>query len=226
MRSLPAWVAGLGARLAGRGAGHRAIFTRIFRRNEWGSAECVSGHGSTLERTAAFRTDLAALLATLGTRVLLDAPCGEFGWIAEVADGVGHYVGVDVVDEIVARNQRHASPRRRFLRADITADPLPCADVVLCRDALVHFSLADARAALENFRRSGSAWLLATTFVARDANPEMRTGGWRPLNLQAPPFGFPPPEAILDERCLHSGGIWRDKRLALWRLDSLPPGSG
>jgi len=40
---------------------------------------------------------------------------------------------------------------------DITSDPLPRADVILCRDCLVHFSLADAQAAIGNFARSGSA---------------------------------------------------------------------
>jgi len=29
----------------------------------------------------------------------------------------------------------------------------------------------------------------------------------------------------VDERCSHSGGKWRDKRLALWALASLPTSS-
>jgi hypothetical protein len=53
-------------------------------------------------------------------------------------------------------------------------------------------------------------------------NAEIRTGGWRPLNLQAAPFGFPPPEWSIDERCEADEGRYRDKRLGVWRLAALP----
>ena len=31
-------------------------------------------------------------------------------------------------------------------------------------------------------------------------------------------WGFPAPVKAIDEKCLHTGGIYADKRLALWRL--------
>jgi SAM-dependent methyltransferase len=221
-------------RLAGRilarirpAADHRAVFGGIFRRNEWGHAESVSGPGSTRARGADFTPELVALLRRLETRTLLDAPCGDFNWIAEAADAVERYVGVDVVPELVERNLRdHAAGGRSFLLADISRDALPAADVVLCRDCLVHFSARDVWATLANFRRSGSRYLLTTTFVARGANADIRTGSWQPLNLQAAPFRFPPPLELVDERCTHTGGIFRDKRLGLWELASLPSRRG
>ena len=207
--------------LAGVRGGHRAIFTRIYRRNAWGSAESVSGTGSTRARGADFSAALVEVLARLETRVLLDAPCGDCNWIGLVADAVPAYVGVDVVPELVARCREHmAGDGRTFVCADLTRDPLPPADVVLCRDCLVHFSFADARAALLNFRRSGAKWLLTTTFVDVRKNLDIRTGGWRMLNLQAPPFSFPEPEALIDER--HPDPAGRYKRLGLWRMDALP----
>ncbi|HEX8244427.1 MAG TPA: class I SAM-dependent methyltransferase [Longimicrobium sp.] len=223
LASLRGRAGAIGGWLAGVRGGHRAIFTRIYRRNAWGSAESVSGPGSTRDRGADFSPEVAELLARLGTRVLLDAPCGDCNWIGPVADAVPAYVGVDVVPELVARCREHlAGDGRTFLCADLTRDPLPPADVVLCRDCLVHFSFADARAALLNFRRSGARWLLTTTFVDVRKNLDIRTGGWRVLNLQAPPFSFPEPEALIDERCTHSGGRYRDKCLGLWRMDALP----
>lgn len=201
---------------------HQRVFSRIFARNEWGSAESVSGPGSTCARGADILPDLIELLRRLGIRTLLDAPCGDFNWAAELADAVDHYIGVDVVGQIIARNQReHGGGNRTFLLADLTRDPLPRADLILSRDCLVHFSFADIHAALENFRRSGAQFLLTTTFLDRTRNTNIRTGGWRVLNLQAPPFDFPPPLAMIDERCTHTDGIYRDKRLALWPLS--PP---
>lgn len=222
MRSLPGVLRTLRARLPGGRADHRAIFTRIYQRNEWGSEESVSGLGSTRARGADFNGELLDLLRRLDARVLLDAPCGDFNWIEAVADGVEQYVGVDVVPELISHNvQHHQRDGRSFLLADLTRDPLPRADVILCRDCLVHFSFADIMLALENFRRSGATYLLTTTFVEHETNADIRTGGWRPLNLQRPPFDFPAPLDVVDERCLHSGGIYRDKRLALWALDSI-----
>ena len=199
------------------------VFLAIYEGNQWGSPESRSGPGSTVARAADFLPDLVTLLQTLNTRVLVDAPCGDFNWAGAVAMAVEEYIGIDVVREIVARNQLIASsPNAVFLHRDLTRDPLPIADVVLCRDCLVHFSLSDIWRALNNFKQSGSSYLLTTTFVGHDDNPDIATGEWRPLNLERPPFCFPPPRAVVDERCLHSGGVFRDKRLGLWHLADLP----
>ena len=132
------------------------------------------------------------------------------------------YTGIDIVEDLIAAvAERHAAPNRRFGCADMTRTPLPAADLILCRDGLVHLSYIDARAALRNFQRSRSRYLLATTFSGRARNRDVPTGGWRVLNLEKPPFRFPPPLAEIDERCVHSGGIYRDKRLALWELPAL-----
>lgn len=203
-------------------AEHRAVFGDIYRRNLWGDTESVSGPGSTCARGADFMPELIALLRKLETRTLLDAPCGDFNWIAEAADSVDRYIGLDVVQELIERNLHHVTDRRSFALADITRDDLPAADVILCRDCLVHFSIEDVWRTLANLRRSGSRYLLTTTFIERDTNSSIRTGSWQPLNLQAAPFHFPIPLELIDERCTHTGGIYRDKRLALWEVASLP----
>jgi hypothetical protein len=201
---------------------HHEVFSRIFRENAWGDAESVSGPGSTRERGATLIPDLVDLVTTLRVKTLLDAPCGDFNWASDLAAVVDTYIGVDVVDELIARNEAaYGSANRTFLTRDLTRDPLPKADLILSRDCLVHFSFADIRAALRNFRRSGADYLLTTTFVERATNENIQTGGWRPLNLQAPPFEFPVPMAVIDEHCTHTGGIYRDKRLALWRMDQI-----
>ena len=204
---------------------HAAIFSRIYHQNAWGSGESISGPGSTRHRTAAFVDDLVAALRQFDVRSLLDAPCGDFNWAAPVADAVDLYVGADVVPELVAANQaRHASPRRAFVRLDLTRDALPATDAVLCRDCLVHFSFADVWAALANIQASGARYLIATTFVDRTYNLDALTGSWRTLNLQAPPFAFAAPLLIIDEQCTGWDGQYRDKRLAVWPAASLPRG--
>jgi SAM-dependent methyltransferase len=195
------------------------IFQDIHRHRLWGDGESASGPGSSLERTSVFRDEFAALLSKLGSKSLLDAGCGDFNWQRAIDVELDTYVGVDLVPELIDVNLRtYSSNRIRFLCADISRDPLPRCDVILCRDCLVHFSFADIAATLGNFKNSGSIYLLTTTFIDARENLDIRTGEWRPLNLERPPFLFPPPLAMVDERCLHSGGIYADKRFGLWSL--------
>ncbi|MFA6958739.1 MAG: class I SAM-dependent methyltransferase [Thermoanaerobaculia bacterium] len=201
----------------------RRVFGAILETRAWGECESLSGPGSTRERAAAFLPDLIALVESLEVSTLLDAPCGDFNWAGPLADAVDHYIGVDVVPSLIEENRRRwSSPRRKFVCRDIVRQRLPAADLVLCRDALVHLGNADVMATIENLRRTCARYLLATTFIGDRENADIATGDWRPLNLERPPFSLPRPLELVDERCHHSGGGWADKRLALWRFEELP----
>ena len=201
----------------------RRVFGAIHSNRTWGDGESSSGPGSTRERAAQFLPDLIALVRSLGTRCLLDVPCGDFNWAAPLADAVDRYVGVDVVPALVSDNEkRWASPRRQFLCRDMVRQRLPAADLVLSRDALVHLCEEDVMRAVANLRRTGARYLVATTFVGDRGNEDIPTGAWRPLNMQRPPFNFPEPLSLIDERCHHTGGIYADKHLGVWRFEDLP----
>lgn len=210
------WLRRLGASLGLARGRTEIVFTDIYRGNLWYDPESVSGRGSTLERTAAVRAALPALLRELGARSLLDAPCGDFNWMRHVDLSGVSYAGADVVPDLIERNrQLYGGEGRAFLHLDITRDALPRADVVMCRDCLIHLSFADARRALRNFKASGSTYLLATTHAGVTENEDAPTGGWRSLNLRLPPFDFPAPaRTIVEDPAL-------EKHLALWRLDEL-----
>jgi hypothetical protein len=140
-------------------------------------------------------------------------------------DGIG-YIGIDIVPEIIAQNvELYASPQRVFKLGDLVEEALPAADLILCRDCLVHFTYAETRRALDNFRRSGATWLLTTTFTGPRDNHDITTGDWRPINLERAPYGFPPPVAVINEQSDEVDeelGAFPDKSLGLWRLADLP----
>ncbi len=199
------------------------VFSCIYRRNIWLGDESISGPGASLRQTEAIRTELPLLIDRLGTRTLLDAPCGDFNWMKETKLRLDQYIGADIVDELVQSNRRlHSSEHRSFVKKNLIRDPLPRVDLILCRDCLVHLSYADARSALRNFRSSNSTYLLATTFTERRSNADIVTGDWRPINLQAPPFDLPAPIALLDEQCSEGNGLYKDKGLGLWRTADIP----
>jgi SAM-dependent methyltransferase len=201
------------------------IFAEIHSKRIWGDGESASGPGSGVVRASVFRCELEALLRDLGVSSVLDAPCGDFNWLPTFELGRVRVIGVDIVADLIATNQqRNLRPGTRFIIADMVTDPLPQADLVFCRDGLVHLTNEEILKTLANFRRSGARWLLTTTFVARQTNPDIRTGEWRPLNLEKPPFNLLPPVRLIDEHCMGFGGAYRDKYLALWSCQDLPDG--
>ncbi len=198
-----------------------AVFTRIFHGRAWGG-EVPSGPGSSLQRTQILRPRLEALFRDLAITSLVDAPCGDGTWIFEITKGLARYDGFDIVDELIDGNRRIALPAsHRFHCADITRANLPRADAILCRDALVHLPNDLAAVTIANLRRSGSGYLIATTFPGWGENVDIDLGDWRPLDLEAPPFNFPAPLSLILERAPDPNDIYNRKALGVWRLDQL-----
>jgi SAM-dependent methyltransferase len=204
-------------RAAFAGLSLRERFQRIHDTNLWGASQSISGLGSEVDATAVLRAELPALLRRLGVTSLLDAPCGDGGWIA-AADLRVRVTGVDLVPDLVAALQRRADLNHDYLLADITCDPLPHADAILCRDCLVHLSFGNIARAVENFRRTGATWLITTTFPEWQTNLDCEDGDWRALNFEREPFEWRVPRELINENCMEAGGGWRDKSLGVWRL--------
>ena len=200
---------------------HASVFSDIYQSEYWRlGGESSSGPGSRREWTRGLQREIPKLLARLGVSTVLDLGCGDFNWMREVDLGAVLYTGADVVFDVVLENRlRYGGPRRRFLYRDLTRDPLPRADLVLCRDVLIHFPDEDLIPAVRAILDSGARYLLAGTFVDRAENPPIVLGDWRPLNMQLPPLSMPPPRDWLLEEVNVPG--YEDKRLALWDLRAL-----
>lgn len=202
--------------------GLRERFERIYSTNLWSDPETRSGVGSTLDSTRVVRAELPEALGKLGARIMLDVPCGDFSWMQHVDLGGVGYIGGDIVPSIVERNQQlYASESRRFIQIDLTRDDLPAADVLLCRDCLVHLSYANIRAIFANVARSKIRYVLMTSFPGRKDNYDVPDGDWRALDFQAPPFSLPEPVVTIVEQCEEEGGSYRDKSLLAWPAENL-----
>lgn len=172
----------------------RQIFASIYRRNGWGGVRTRSGPGSELEATATLRRELPRLVGEFGISSLLDAGCGEALWQPELPG----YVGIDIVPSVIALARRR-HPTWEFRVADLVTDPLPSVDAVMCREVLMHLSLADGLAVLENLRTTGARWLIATSYPDQTNPLDTLTGGYYRCNLQADPFSFAPPIRTIDD---------------------------
>ena len=197
-------------------------FTEVYEKNIWHGTESVSGTGSDARQTALLRRVLPELMRELGATSLIDAPCGDLHWMKDVpweTLGVA-YTGVDIVPALV-ETLRGKFPGRRFECQDLVTELLPQADVVFCRDCLVHLPVEEVKTVVRNIVKSGAAWLLTTTFPSSGTNTEVRWSGWRPINLQGAPFNLPAPVKLINEGCTEDGGKYADKSLGLWRVAEL-----
>ena len=166
------------------------MFRDIHQRHHWTGSASASGAGAAEEQTARLRTALPALLAERRQ----DAPRPALRRLQLDGDGGPAARAVhrrrSPPQLIAPLQQRYGDSSRRFMVLDLTRDPLPPSDLVLCRDCLVHLSHADIRRALRNILRSGVPYLLTTTFPDGAENEDIVTGDWRVLDLQRPPFSF------------------------------------
>jgi SAM-dependent methyltransferase len=195
------------------------IFSKAYDTYQWGSQESRSGEGSELAATENLRAYLPELFERLNVRTFLDAPCGDWNWMRHVDLAGVDYIGADVAPRIVEENSaRHARPGVRFMVADLATASLPRADLILCRDCWIHLSFEDIAAILENFKKSGAEWLLVSHTPSQAENRNKRTGlRWRHLNLERPPFNFPPPRESRKDHYPHV-----PFQIALWNLQDLP----
>lgn len=174
----------------------KKIFEVIYEGDLWNDDECesVSGPGSTVEITALAREAIERVVAEHQIRTMLDVPCGDFNWMRHTRlDGVS-YTGADIVEAMIRKNnERYAGESRRFIVLDVVEDAVPKADLVFCRDCIMHLKTPDVLRMLRNISDSGSRFLLITNHPGATENQELRaTGNFRPVNLSLPPYNLKP----------------------------------
>src|SRR3972149_4870646 len=129
-----------------------SIFTEIYRKHRWGG-KSRSGPGSDFEETEEIRCELPNVLEEYQITSMLDIPCGDFNWLRTIDFNSILYLGADIVHEIIVENKKkYSTINRSFVKRDILKNSLPKADLVLCRDLLVHFSNKDVLKALKNIK--------------------------------------------------------------------------
>ena len=101
---------------------------------------------------------------------------------------------------------------------DIINDSLPRVDLVFSRDCFVHLNNDNIRRALNNIKKSGSTFFLATTYINEDENRNTKKGKWRPINLSIKPFNLPPFIKYINTDFTNSGRNHSGNGMALWKV--------
>lgn len=193
-------------------------FAAIYRLGGWIHAadqESSSGIGSSLAITDGLVEAISLVMARLGCHSLVDIGCGDWNWFGKTPFSFD-YTGIDIVPDVIAANQRFERPNVRFAVVDAIRDPLPRADVALCREMLFHLSFAHARKVIAGVKEAAK-YLIATTDLDLWFNSDIQTGDFRRINLLRRPYAFPSPLCLIPDNRLVPA-----RRLAVWETATLP----
>jgi len=183
-----------------------------------GRRRSASGPGSTRRAAAEALGLLKRAIPAHGIRSVLDLGCGDWHWMKdlgfpEIAGAHVSYEGWEAAPALVDLLDREfARPGVSFRLKDITAEPLPRADLVIARDVLFHIDV-DLAAALVARIRASARFLASTSFpaVAENRNIEayLPIDGWgfHKVNLDIAPFHLKDRlvERVEERKCRHSG---------------------
>jgi SAM-dependent methyltransferase len=160
-------------------------FNRIYAEGTWGkdvAGKGTSGTGSTLEITREYRAYLEDFIKTHKITSVVDAGCGDWNW------GGASYLGVDIASDVIATvRARHEKGNITFQVGDIT-DDLPAADLLISKDVLQHLSNTLVHNFIRNNLRTGKYKWVILTNDRGSKNSDVESGGYRAIDLSAPPF--------------------------------------
>jgi SAM-dependent methyltransferase len=171
-------------------------FAQIYRERLWGTNNAgagTSGGGSTLGATMLWRMYLQRFMADNHVHSVVDAGCGDWEF-SRVIDWTGiDYKGFDIVDDVIAEDKRrYEAPNIHFFQGNIVETDLPRADLLIVKHVLQHIPNADVAKFATQFHKYKYVLVVdgvdSTSLSA--VNSDTRPGGYRELDLTAPPFGL------------------------------------
>lgn len=196
----------------------REIFTEIYKNNKWRCDESKSGPGSRLSVNKKLLYLIEEFVKSHQIKTIIDCGCGDFNWMKHFNfDLIDSYIGFDIVEDLIESNLVYLNEKISFSCSSISDVDLPKSDLIICKDVLFHLSYEDTIKAIENFKRSGSKYLLTTSFTDY-INKDIKSGGWRPINLQSHPFNFSNPY-IYWENIENRSDSLSNKSMGIWKIN-------
>lgn len=180
-----------------------------------------SGWGSSLPRTQNLRNALPGIFDRYNVKHFFDAPCGDWFWMQHVDLTGMAYTGADISNSVIEQNKAtFTAPNLRFEHFDITSDPLPAADMMMCRECLFHLKWYLRWDFFANFVKADIPYLMMNICHVKQNKRLMRSGGYKPFNPMLDPFLFPEPLEIFVENeniCpADEDGNRADRSMGIW----------
>ncbi|GAC1352083.1 MAG: hypothetical protein NVS3B20_06610 [Polyangiales bacterium] len=192
------------------------VFNKIYDEAAWGRNDAgvgFSGTGSTLTATTVYRAYLQAFLKEHDVKSVVDAGCGDWEFSHAVDWSGIDYKGYDVVSSLIEKDTKsYGAPNIHFYTANILEDPLPAADLLVCKNVLQHLSNRDVTTFLGKLSKYKHVLLtdgVDNSTLSSD-NYDIVEGKYRPLDLTKPPFSLAGRKVLLyfDGHYTHQVVYW------------------
>ena len=197
----------------------QTAFTEIYDKDLWGLATgewsaARPGEEPEGERQARLVALIESLIALNRIRSVVEFGCGYWSYAGRIDWSGVEYDGFDVVEDVVASNNReHGRPNIRFHRI-VDGVELPQADLLISKDVLQHLPTAHVQYYLAAFDARFKFMLIGNDVVPADnLNGDTRAGGYRALRLELPPFDRP--NAVLQSWTSSDFGVHTVKNFCL-----------
>ena len=114
------------------------IFDKIYESSYWGKG---SGGGSSPDATQPYKAFLEDFIRQNDIKSVVDLGCGDWQFSQFLDFGNATYIGIDASKSVIANNQQSFSrPGVSFLNLPKKYNELPPADLLVCKDVLMHLS--------------------------------------------------------------------------------------
>lgn len=171
---------------------------------------------SSINGTARLRSQLPALFEQYNIKSMFDAGCQDGGWAHLLSEFV-EYQGGEISPRLVA-DAKAMHPDLNIVEFNILTDAFTPVDLLFVRDVTIHFSNAEKKIFLENFKKSNIPWLLITNLPEESVNVDIvsdeliRTSI---TNWCLPPWSWPAATADVWE------GEVGGRSMSLWHRDQI-----
>ncbi|GAB4060507.1 class I SAM-dependent methyltransferase [Catellatospora paridis] len=202
-----------------------SVFEQIYRDDLWTNG---SGAGSDPANTERYRMFLERFIVENRIVTVIDLGCGDWRSSSLIDWSRVGYLGVDVVESVILRNQqRFQFDNVRFAQLS-DEDELPHADLLIVKDVLQHLPNSEIDRISRFLGRFYVALVTNTVAselhrpdgtVARigDVNADVPAGLMRPVDVLRPPFNWPGEEVLRYSCPWPRLGAWETKSTALIR---------
>ncbi len=206
------------------------VFGTAYRLNEWGGTpgQYFSGSGSADPSVLEYARTIRGFIASHNITTVVDLGCGDFRVGNQIQTPGVRYIGVDIVRDLVERNQAlYGTDNRTFRCIDICKDELPRGELCLIRQVLQHLSNEEIKQILQNVR--AFRYVIVTehylpTRMAVVYNRDKPHGADTRLcdrsgvYLDRPPFSIPVKQVLLDTE-LRIPQLYKGERLTTFLIE-------
>lgn len=188
----------------------KEIFTRIYQENEWGGkvGDFCSGTGSNEYFTSLYGEVVKDFIKEKNISTVVDLGCGDFAAGKKLLVKGMNYLGVDIVEELIKKNQMTFSGDNvSFVLLDIISDPLPKGELCLIRQVFQHLSNTQILSVIQKLETY--KYILVTEHYPADSvhpipNKDKPCGGDTRIHdnsavyLDSPPFNMTISKIVLE----------------------------